>query len=380
MTLLPEPTGSRRPLLTPLPTPGHFLLVTDNSSMEKFTTCPQSARNYLVLGREARAKNAALTFGGAVHAGLEVLLKGPTQVVNSMQLADGSSHWSSSSPNAWRMESDAEFRARQDLAIVNHFAAHPTPPDEYRTPATALEVLRHYRSKCLIDPGYEWEILADTEGPLVERAFELPLGTIELDTWVNGNYGGQGMGNIPQTYIHTIHLAWSGRIDAIVRANGKVRVVDHKTTSVAGDNFVQEFAIRNQTLGYVWAARQLWPDLDVSGFLLNAIHLKRPTGNASRSLVEPGPRGGDAPLSFFRAYFDYSLERLRQWELNAQAIVSDFVHNLVRDYHPLATSWCVGKFGRCPYHDACTIDDLRVRDNYLMSDAYTTVTWNPVRA
>ncbi len=71
----PKTEAKRRLLLTPLDEPGHFLLVLDNSSLEKFTTCPKSAEYYLVAEREAQARNSALVFGGAIHAGLEKYLE-----------------------------------------------------------------------------------------------------------------------------------------------------------------------------------------------------------------------------------------------------------------------------------------------------------------
>ncbi len=90
-----------------------------------------------------------------------------------------------------------------------------------------------------------------------------------------------------------------------------------------------------------------------------------------------GPRGGEPPLNFFRAYFDYSPERIAQWETNALTLVEDFVHCLVRNYFPMHTKWCFGKYGKCQFHDVCTIDDPFVRMKMLMSDAYKDVTWNP---
>lgn len=373
VALRPEPQGARRDLLTPIPNqPGHFLFVIDNSSMEKFTTCPQSARNYLVLGREPHAKNAALTFGGALHAGLERFLY--KQYDNQV----------GGKPNDF---SNAAENDLENQAITAFFSHHPAPPDEYRTVTTALEVMSHYRRRASF-ADYQWEILSDKDGPLIERSFELPLGVIEVDAWIPMPWL-NGERYIPEQplderdgtyYVSHIHLAWSGRIDAIVRCNGRARVCDHKTTSIAGDQFVEDFRISNQVLGYVWAARQLWPELDVSGFVLNAIHLKRPTRTSVLcDLVTPGPRGGEPPLQFFRAYFDYTLARLAQWEHNAQLLVSDFIHCLVRNEFPLHTKWCFGKFGKCPYHDACIIDDLRQRDLYLKSDFFNQVTWNPVR-
>jgi hypothetical protein len=176
--------------------------------------------------------------------------------------------------------------------------------------------------------------------------------------------------------FHHIHIAWSGRIDLIAHVNGVTRVVDHKTSSIDGDQFIQSFQLASQTQGYVWAGRQMWPELNVSGFCLNCIRLKRPTGSVG--IMERGPRGGEPALAFFRAFFEYSDERLAEWERDTILHIEDFLHSVSRSAFPLNDRACFDKFGRCPYHDVCTIDSPRVRDNLLMSDAFRQVTWNPV--
>lgn len=354
LTIPPHPSG-RRPLLTPLPEPGHFLLVLDNSSAEKFVTCPQSAYNYLVLGREAHAKNAALTFGGALHAGIEKLLVG-------VPLADAQS------------------------AVENFFTDHPAPLDDYRTVENAKQVLQHYELQSRM-PDYDWTILSDEQGPIVERAFELPLGVLEVGAdiampWLDDSHviSWHEHANGPRTtYVSHIHVAWSGRIDAVAHAHGMTRVVDHKTTSIAGDQVIQDFHLSNQTIGYVWAAKQLWPEHNPQGFCVNFIHFKRPS-SGQKGLTEKGPRGGEPPLNFFRSYFQYSDERLAWWANNALTIVSDFVHNLVRNHFPSHTKWCFGKYGQCPYHPVCSEDSAELRAKLIQSDLYRPVTWNPVRA
>jgi hypothetical protein len=148
---------------------------------------------------------------------------------------------------------------------------------------------------------------------------------------------------------------------------------------MGGDQFIQSFQLSNQTIGYCWAAQQMWPSLFprdfVSGFCLDALFFKKPTGNVS--LVEKGPRGGEPACQFFRTYFEYSQERIDKWASNQLTIIEDFVHSLVRANFPMYTNHCFNKYGRCPYYDVCTIDNPETRLRFLHSDAFKDVTWDP---
>jgi hypothetical protein len=207
---------------------------------------------------------------------------------------------------------------------------------------------------------------------LIEQPFEVPLGVLEINRTL------QLPGWTEPRFVEVIHIAWSGRIDLVAKVMQRNRVVDHKTTSIAGEHFVSSFQLSNQTIGYVWAARQLWPSLNVEGFCLNAIHLKRPSnGGYQPNLMARGPRGGDGPLDFFRAYFEYGPERLDQWEHNVMLQIEDFVHCIVRNDYPMFTNSCFNKYGRCQYFDVCTLEKPIVRQRFLASDAFRDVTWSP---
>lgn len=357
LTEAPPIEGKRRPLLTPIPnSPGEFLLVIDNSSLEKFTTCPQSAEYYLVHNREPHAKNSALVFGGAIHVGIEALERG---------LPDEA----------------------QDRLITEFFTNHPTPIGDYRTVTVALQVMKHYRQR-IKWPDYEWEGLADKDGKqIVEIGFELPLGVVEVGahidmpwltdqeiTDLDGPVNRDG-----QPLVRHIHIAWSGRIDRIAKVNGFNSICDHKTTSIGGDQVTSEYHLSNPMLGYTWASRQLYPEHDILSACMNFIHLKKPTVSGyPADLTARGPRGGDSPLNFFRAYYHYTTERLDWWKSNVLSICSDLIANLVRNYFPSHTKQCIGKYGKCPYWDVCTNDNPQVRTNMIHSDLFQEVTWNPV--
>lgn len=328
----------RRELLTLIPnTKDEYLLVLDNSSLTKFKECPLSWQYYAVYGREAHARNAALSFGGAIHVGLESILRGDDEATTSAK-------------------------------TLAFYQSNPPPPDEYRTPATALEVLAAYRQRTSF-PDYTWDILSDDSGPIIEKPFELPLCSIRVNQQIQLPHW-----PAPRP-VSIIHVAWSGRIDLVAFTHGLNRVTDHKTSSIDGDNFTMSFNLSSQVLGYIWAGRQLWPSLDLRAFCLNVIRLKRPTG--STGLLEKGPRGGEPPLKFFRAYYQYSPERMDWWLANTKRIVTDIVHSLSRNFFTAHDNQCMNKFGRCQYHDVCMTDSEKVRLALLHSDLFKSVTWNP---
>lgn len=331
----PESDAPKRSLLTFI-SDDDYLLVLDNSALEKFTTCPTSAMYYLVYGREAHARNAALTFGGAIHVGLERFHRGET-----------SATW--------------------EPLVRDFFVNNPAPPDEYRTVENALTVLEEYAKRSRL-PDYELSILSH-DGPLVEKAFELPLGVVPVNKEIQLPHW-----DSPR-FIRDIHVAWSGRIDLACECNGRNRILDHKTTSIGSEAFVSDFQLSNQTLGYTWTANKLWPELNISGFCLNVLWLKKPSKGVG--ICDRGPRGGDPALQFFRSYFEYSPERLAEWETNTLHIVSDFIHCLSRSFFPMHTKWCFGKYGTCPYHDVCTMNSPEMRLRFIQSEAFKSVTWNP---
>jgi PD-(D/E)XK nuclease superfamily len=332
----PPPKGALRELLTPLPEDGEYLLSIDNSTLEGYERCPTFTLYKFVYRRQAHARNASLTAGGAVHKAIELQLKG-------------------FSPE------------QQDAGIVQYFLDNPTALDEYRTPPYIMEVMRHYRERCAF-PDYALTVLGDP--PIIERGFELPLGVIDVNTEIR-------LPDWPEPrLVKRIHVAWSGKIDAVADIMYGHRIVDHKTTSIAGDYYFLQFPLSHQTIGYTWAARQLFPELGIKGVCINTIFMRKPLNGAS-SLTSKGPRGGEPALQFLRLFYDYSEERTREWVANCMMIIEDMVHCLVRNFYPMYTHHCVNKYGRCPYHDVCTLDTVPSRHRMLSSEQFEDVTWSP---
>lgn len=386
MTVLyppPPPNNQRRPFLTPIPDlPGEFLLVLDNTALGYIKRCHKAAQAYLILGREERPRSAALAYGGAMHAGLEVFHKAQWWVqAHKDKLVD-----STGSSTMALEEAMAKYNnIAQNQAILSYFTQNPVPSGDYRNSTSALAVLAAYRKRCntTLYPDYEWEIQADEKGLIIERAFEIPMGVVDVDIIANMPWltpdqlwchigGRDHVRNVP---VSRIHLAWSGRIDLIAKVNSHIHIVDHKTSSIDADSFLKGFQFSSQTIGYVWAARHLFPDFDISRFCLNCIQFKKPSGDCGPT--DRGPRGGAPALSFYRSYFTYSDERIQRWLGDTQLLIEDFLHSVSRNHFPLNDRSCFDKFGMCPYFDACSIDNEESGDRYLQSESYKEVTWNP---
>ena len=331
-----------RRLLTQIPSTDEYVLHIDNSSLERFTTCARAAEYYLVYSKETAHLRAALGFGKAIHSALE--LRG---------LVEGDS-----SPEVL-----AAIEQRQIEVIINHFENHFVPDTEFRTCERAIQVIQKYNKQY----GHElFTFERDANGnPYVEVPFTIPLGDLAVASEIPYPKRQLVVDATEDTNftISVLHIVWTGRIDALIRQDGQLWVMDHKTSSIMGQGFFDDFHLNNATLGYCWAAQKIVGE-PVVGLLMNAIGVRAPskTGNMNQ---------------FERQRYLYTPDRISEWELNTQALVADFVSNLIRGYFPMETKWCIGKYGKCEYWDTCTLPKHQ-RTMDLFGSSYQDVTWSPL--
>jgi hypothetical protein len=310
----------------------------DNTSLSHFEVCPRSAEYRLVHSREGTANTAAKVYGSAKHLYLEKRLKG------------------GSIPEA-------------EQIMVDYLTVHQVDdPQNWRTATHAIESMR----------GYEnfWNAMQITpvvrEGkPLVEVPFRLPLCEITI-----------AFENPPLTRERLIPLLtnleefadspvpglirvfWTGKIDVVAPFLGDAYVWDHKSTSIVGPTYYDDFQLSAQTHGYCWAANHLWPDLDIKGLRINTI-------------VGRAPSRTGVAHAYERQSYVYSDESLMEWHRDCQTLVADFVSHLLRGYFPKATRWCQGRWGQCQYFPVCTTVP-QSRDIVLASNLYSDVVWSPL--
>lgn len=308
--------------MTPIPLPlidGDTLLI-DNSSMEQFTTCPRAALYSVARRLRPSGERVPLVFGGIIHKILEARYRATTSLhaqtpeVTSVMLA----------------------------TAEREFAKWTPPEDEFRNYSCAVEFIRRYEEQY---PFETFTVARLPDGtPLIEVPFAIPLGT-----------------------IGDIKVVWTGRIDLcyVSENGGGLYVMDHKTTSIMGPSFAEQFRIAHQLYGYAWAVEQL-TGKTVSAVVINGLGIRKPskTGKA---------------FEFTRPVITIERGLIDEWKTDCLHIISDFIEMCARGYLPKHTAWCVGKFGTCPYHKVCTLETNEQREVMLSSGEYQKNEWSPLK-
>ena len=366
------PSNSRSDLSLPHSTPpirklfhwnldGSLTFRVDWSSIESLLSCNRSAEYKLIHSRQGGSRSA-LTFGAAIHAGLEVWYRNRDHSVPSLM--------------------QQELLSRCYSAIESTFAESPPSlfPD-YRTSDYAIQsfhsYITHYQNEILTPFVHEGK-------PLVEFSFAYPLGKVELpigmfEQWGYGvltNEAGAekalyvsrgGNATIP------VHIEWTGIIDMLAEVNGDLYVVDHKTTSIISQDFFDGFEIAMQPTGYFAAMKAAFPDLPIKGFMANVLACRKPVAAITKS----GKPTTSKPFEAFRRQYHYFDWHVNEFKQDALALVEELFANVTNKFFPKKTQWCVGKYGKCPYFDVCSLPP-QSRMDMLMSDQYINNTWKPV--
>lgn len=212
---------------------GDRILVSINSSsLEIIQTCKRKALYYLAGKYRSEKPSEALTFGSAIHKGLE----------------------------SWYLN------GRNDDAGITAFVECAKPlaalhEKDKRHPNNGIKILKNYFQVYKDDP---YEILMDEQGkPYIERDFEFEL--LKTD-------------NV------TINLF--GTIDCIFKHKdtGEIVIADHKTTSSLGQEFYNRLSPNNQYTTYIMAAQTVF-GLNTDRFLVNGIQVAKTKWDLSRQFT-----------------------------------------------------------------------------------------------
>lgn len=310
------------PFLIPIGNDDYELHV-DNTSKELFETCARAAEYYSVKRREGATERAALFRGSVIHEALGIRKR------------------------ALPTEADI-FEKAQIAHILARYRDKDFGEDEWRTAEHAVNTIIEYNKQWPI-ASEPYTIIPHT----TELPFRILLGKAELNSKVSTHAG-----TFP---VRNVYIYWTGIIDALIDY-GQLLVMDHKTTSILGPTFFDDFVLSSQMNGYVWSANKL--GYPVTGLLLDAIAGRRPTKTG-------------VPHEYQRNRYYYEPEHLAEWEKDTFTLIEDFLEHLCRAYFPKSPRWCFGKYGRCQYWDVCSQLPER-REALIQSDLYKPVTWSPL--
>lgn len=313
-------------------------------------TCDRESEYEILHKRIRVGDEAALNFGGCVHKGLDVRYNRPHIP----------------SPNL--------LKDMYDAALGESVEKRPFTPGDWRTKELLWDVMQRY---VLTYPTEEFEVLfrQSPEGPkpCVELPFAIPLGTITLnDDMLLSNKvklpekgpNGEDKFELQVFNSREIPVVWIGKMDMLIKKDGMFWIVDHKTTSIFGATYYNQYYLSNQMTGYAWAAQEALKQR-VSGVMINVIAIRKPT---------PTGKG----IEFGRQYIDIPHFRVAEWKRDTLALVSRFFNNMLDGYFPKKTVWCVTKFSKqCQYWDVCTTEDEK-RFTMLYSNLYKEKTWSPL--
>lgn len=283
----------------------HFYLLWSSSTNDNYTKCPRLSFYRTIVRRQPRRSTSAMSYGQAIHKALELRYNyGQSELVFQRQLE----------------------------VLQEHFMANPVDPMEFRNFDTAIECIKRYNKLYQFDPIKPVE----RDGKrLVEQAFALPIVTFTIGKVLK-------LDGIDYQ-VDKITVVYRGIIDVIASIDGPNWIVDHKTTSMAGPGFFNEFRLSSQVIGYKWAAKQLF-DIDCYGTLINAIICRKPT-----------QKGSGTPFEFSRERYVHTDEHVKEWLKDLTEITQSYVDRLFTKAWPKYTSSCNGKYGACEYFNTCNL-------------------------
>jgi hypothetical protein len=324
---------------------GNCLFI-DNSTLSTLSTCPRKAAYAFLAKRQEVRNRMALFFGGAIHKALEIRDREQQVLCTSAveeKMIDG---------------------------LVEYYQDCDDQNNDYRNLAYAIRTIERYNKTWAADTNTA--ITLPSGEIAVELPFAIPIGELELNTsiWVSDPDIASGT---PQyRHISTIQVIFTGKIDRVCTHQGAIYLLDHKTTSIGGPTFFDEFYTSHQFRGYSWAVTQLL-GTPVAGVLINGL------------ICRPPLKSGDTNYSFDRHSINIDQPQIDDWQESFLTIIQSFLslhttqpHHLPPDRaYPMHTTSCITKYGKCEFFSVCQLTPSH-RPALLFSGLYETNTWSPL--
>lgn len=303
----------------------------DNFALTHWQSCP--AKYDLRINQQwtSRRKSGALGAGGALHLGLA----------------------------SWHRNKDLQAAV---LAIHEGWPVS-TPIDDWRTEEKVITTMIEYTK---VYPHELWTVVGAPDNPVIEVPFTIGTGmyltcTRCLNTAVDKHQPRCGTCDADLEEIE-----YGGIYDLLIDYSSKSYVCDHKTTSMFGKSYFNQFKPNNQMTGYVWAANRLTGFSDFSG----ASRM-----NVTGALINVIAWKAKGKTEFDRQITDRSPADIAEWlEFLYLECLAIQRHKITATW-PMRTESCISKYGACEYHSVHTLSHASERKSRLETD-YIRDNWD----
>lgn len=161
-------------------------------------------------------------------------------------------------------------------------------------------------------------------------------------------------------------VRWIGRVDTVVRYEGKLWIVDHKTSSMLGAKFINDKLRSSQFLGYYYTLNELIKKQygePLKGVLLNVVCTG--TKEAKFELYE-------LPIEQWQIdeWVNETRVKLEGIIKTIQEVCNDEAVEI-----PVERELCVTKYGDCPFFQVCNAVE-KAREN-ILERLYEEHEWSP---
>lgn len=287
----------------------------DNTALSAYRRCPTEYKYAYHLHRRGRGlPTPALNYGSGWHTIMQLSYGAPEMTRD--QLIE---YVEAGAATKWGVSSD---------------------PGDYRTFARSIVEYQNYLKRY----GLPWEEPEQTVGwpdhPMVEIATELP--------------------------IPGARHPYAGKLDRIITEHGQHLIEDHKTTSSDRSDYMAQWEIDNQMIGYDVLA-MLVTGVQLAGVRIN-LHVVRKSDSV-----------------FNRRTIYFSPGRVKDWMFKYDEWLDRMERDIIRHNQgdPLAfpENWnsCHGrKYGSCAYTGVCSLDPDRRQ--YALEQDFDLAVWNPLEA
>ncbi len=331
--------------MNPIHLKGNLLLI-DNSTLSEISACPRRACYKFLQRRQLRKNRAALFFGGAIHKALEV------RDLTQKTLVDN------------------EVRAAMVEALIEYYDDADFE-DDFRSLDYAVKTIDKYNEVYKFDPLQPIHL---PDGELaVELPFALHVGDIDVHKTLLICDPDVNDGQPHERHIETVKVIFTGKIDRICRYQARTFLLDHKTSSMGGPNFFNEFYTALQFRGYKWAVEQLIGE-PVDGVIINGI------------ICRPPLKDGRINYDMDRHTIHISDELVHEWHNTFLLSVQEWLGYICNQdsfpgeeeqAFPIRTGQCIGKYGTCEYFDVCSLPPTQ-RPMMIQSGLYEDHSWSPL--